>query len=198
VEVNTDFSVRGLWRDDTVRSVLAADDLDLTGGRLLLGWFAGTDPSSWIATGEVEGEVGFGDATYQRVEGRLSLSHPLFLGLTGGLEAGAGTSWDDLPVQRSFFLGASRTLRGFYVNEFHGPSFWRGRAEIATAFAGARIGVFSDVGWVGEPSAFRFDDPLAAVGVGASLLDGLVRFDVARAVRGSDRWKVHAYLDGLF
>jgi hypothetical protein len=36
------------------------------------------------------------------------------------------------------------------------------------------------------------------VGIGVSFLDGIARFDVARAVRGSDRWKVHLYLDGLF
>ena len=31
-----------------------------------------------------------------------------------------------------------------------------------------------------------------------SLLDGLFRFDVARAVRGATGWKFHLYLDGLF
>jgi hypothetical protein len=39
---------------------------------------------------------------------------------------------------------------------------------------------------------------LLSVGIGTSLLDGLFRFDVARAVRGATGWKFHLYMDGLF
>jgi hypothetical protein len=199
VERTTTFSIRRLFEKDlTARLTLPADDLDLYGGRLGLDWFAGTDPHGFILTGSLRGEAGFGDAEYRRADARLSISRPLFLGLAAALEAGAGAAWGDLPLQRSYFLGAAGTLRGFDLNEHVGPTFWRGRAELATAFAGARIAAFSDVGWVGERADFRVDDPLAAVGVGASFLDGIVRFDVARAVRGSDRWKVYLYLDGLF
>jgi hypothetical protein len=198
VGLSTDFSLRGFLRDDTVRAVLAADAVDLAGGRGSLGWFVGTDPSSWVMTGEIAGEAAFGGARYQRAETRVSASHPLFLGLAGALEVAAGTSWGALPTQRSFFLGSSATLRGFNGNEFLGPTFWRARGELATRFAAARLSVFSDLGWVGPRESFRLDDPLASVGIGASFLDGLARFDLARAVRGSDRWKVHLYLDGLF
>jgi hemolysin activation/secretion protein len=206
VELTTDFSVRGFLRDDTVAAVLFADELDVAGGRGTLAWFSGTDPSSWILTGALTGEAGWtgdrfasvGNDTYQRVDARLSVSHPLFLGLAGALEVGSGTSWGALPLQRSFFLGSSPSLRGFHANEHFGPTFWRARGEVATDFVAARLSLFSDVGWVGERDAFRLDDPLASVGLGASLLDGIVRVDIARAVRGSNRWKAHLYLDGLF
>jgi hypothetical protein len=197
VEQTTDFSLRGVLGGYDARTVLEAEDLDLGGARASVGWFVGTDPSSWILTGEVAGEVAFGDAAYRRARARLSVSHPLLLQLTGGLEIAAGTSWDRLPVQRSFFLGGPQTLRGFYINELLGSAFWRARGELAAGFVGARVSLFSDVGWVGERSDFRLDDPLVAVGVGTSLLDGLVRLDLARALRGSERLSVHLYLDGL-
>lgn len=197
VDGTTDFSVRAFGRDDAVRPMLPAEDLDVFGARALLGWSAGTDPAGWILTSELRAEVAFGDASYRRADARVSVGHPLLLGTTGALEVAGGTSWSELPMQRSFFLGASQTLRGFFINEHRGTAFWRARGEVGSAFAGARLSLFSDVGWVGERSNIRLDDPLAAIGVGASLLDGLVRFDLARAVRGSDRWKVHLYLDGL-
>jgi len=34
--------------------------------------------------------------------------------------------------------------------------------------------------------------------VGTSLLDGLLRLDLARGVRRGDAWHLHLYLDGLF
>ena len=198
VDRTTDFSVRGLLREDTASNVLQADLIDVVGGRAGLAWFVGTDPSGWVFTGGLAGEAGFGDARYRRADARLSVSHPLLLGLAAAVEVGVGTSWGALPVQRSFFLGSSASLRGFHSNEYFGPTFWRARAELATDFAAARVSAFGDLGWVGPRASFRLDDPLAAVGLGVSLLDGIVRFDVARAVRGSDRWKVHLYLDGLF
>ena len=132
-----------------------------------------------------------GDRSYQRVSATLSASHPLPLGLSGALEVAAGTTWDDPPVQREFFMGGAGTLRGFNRNGHRGPTYWRARGELATGLAAARLGIFSDLGWVGEREAFSFDDPLASVGIGLSLLDGLFRADLARAVRGRTGWKVH-------
>lgn len=199
VERTTDFSIRRIFaEEDTAVAALPADGLDLQGGRLRLDWFAGTDPGGFVFTGGLGAEIGVGGAAYRRAQARVSMSHPLFFGLATALEAAAGTSWGGLPLQRSYFLGGASTLRGFDTNERFGPTFWRARGELATAFAGARLAAFSDLGWVGEREDFRLDDPLVGVGLGASLLDGIVRIDVARGVRGSERWKVYLYLDGLF
>jgi hypothetical protein len=40
-------------------------------------------------------------------------------------------------------------------------------------------------------------DPLIGVGVGASLLDGLFRIDVTRALVGPRGWRVDFYTDGM-
>jgi hypothetical protein len=198
VRSTTDFFLLQSVRDVTPDSVLAASPLDESGGRLALSWFVGVDPNALILTGRANLEAAGGDATYQRASASMSASHPLPLGLAGALEIGGGALWGDEPLQRQFFLGGSGSLRGFDTNAEHGVSYWRGRAELATGFAGARIGLFGDAGWVGPRNAFTLNDPLVAVGVGTSLLDGLLRADLARAVRGGSGWKVHLYLDGLF
>ncbi len=198
VEQNTDFFLLKPIRDHTAPSVLEAEPLDLTGGRATLAWFSGVDPNGLILTGRLAGEAAGGDAVYQRLSATLSATHPLPLGLAGALEFGAGALWGDDPVQRHLFLGGSASLRGFHTNAFHGSSAWQGRAEIASGFAGARIGLFGDLGWAGPRADFRFDDPAASVGIGVSLLDGLLRADLAHAVRLGSGWKLHLYLDGLF
>ncbi|MCG6957107.1 MAG: BamA/TamA family outer membrane protein [Gemmatimonadetes bacterium] len=185
-------------RDDTVDLVLPARDVSVTGARTTVSWFSGIDPHGLIATGQLVAEAAGGDVAYQRAALSLSVSHPLFFGLAGALEAGAGALWGDEPIQENFFLGGSSTLRGFDAYEVHGASFWRARAELATGFAGARLGVFSDAGWVGPKRSFGLQDPMVSVGVGASLLDGLFRIDVSHAVRRGSRYKLNLYLDGLF
>lgn len=198
VSLGTDFFLLEPIRDDTLDTVLTAEDLELAGVRGQVRWFSGLDPNGFIAAGTVRLEAAGGDASYRRLEAATSLSHPLPLGLAGALAVGAGATWGQEPLQREFFLGGPASLRGFDMNELHGPSFWRATAELATGFAGARIGLFADAGWAGPRADFAFDDPAVAVGVGTSLLDGIFRADLARAVRGESRWKVHLYLDGLF
>jgi len=198
VSRESDFFLLRSIRDDTVDAVLPARDLSLTGARTTVSWFSGLDPHGLIATGQLVAEAAGGDASYQRAALSLSMSHPLAFGLAGALEVGAGALWGDEPIQRDFFLGGSATLRGFDAYEVHGPSFWRARAELATGFAGARLGIFSDAGWVGPKKSFALDDPMVSVGVGASLLDGLFRIDVSHAVRRGSKYKLNLYLDGLF
>jgi len=198
VSRETTFFLLKALRHDTVDAVLPARPLSLTGVRGTLSWFSGIDPSKLIVTARLIGEAAMGDATYQRAALSLSATHPLFFGLAGALEAGAGALWGDEPIQRDFFLGGSATLRGFDANELHGASFWRGRVALAAGPPAVRIGVFSDVGWVGPGRAFSLADPKVSVGIGASFLDGLFRVDVSHAVRGGRKYKLNLYLDGLF
>ena len=69
---------------------------------------------------------------------------------------------------------------------------------IQIQLAVARIGLFTDIAWAGARDDIAWSDRYQGVGIGTSLLDGLFRFDIARAIKGNDRWKVHLYLDGLF
>jgi outer membrane translocation and assembly module TamA len=73
-----------------------------------------------------------------------------------------------------------------------------GRLEIASGLPIARLSAFSDVGWAGAREDFTFEDPYVDVGLGWSLMDGIFRFDIARAVRRGSDWRIHFYLDGLF
>lgn len=198
VSVTTDFSIPALLGDHEVRAVVAAAPADVAGARLGLRWFRGLDPNALILTGQFLGEAAGGDASYRRAAVSLSASHPLVAGLAGAVEAGAGALFGDVLPQREFLLGGTGTLRGFSDGQVRGPAFWRGRAEVASGFAGARIGLFGDVAWAGPRGSFTFGDPFASVGVGTSLLDGLIRLDLAHGVRRGRGWRLSLYLDGLF
>ena len=56
-----------------------------------------------------------------------------------------------------------------------------------------------DIGWAGPRSEFTFDDPALSAGAGISMLDGLVRLDVARSLQGRDpeAWRVYLSFDGV-
>lgn len=196
--LGTDFYLSSPLRDDSVATVLQAERVDQSGMRATLSWFAGIDPNGLILTGSLSGELSGGDATVARTATALSASHPLPFGLAGAAELGAGALWSDGPLQSEYFLGGATTLRGIDTNRLHGTSFWRARGELATGFAGARLALFADLGWAGPRETFTLDEPVVSVGAGASLLDGIFRLDLARAVRRESGWKLHLYLDGLF
>jgi hypothetical protein len=70
-----------------------------------------------------------------------------------------------------------------------GDAFWLARAEAGYGFEAVRPVIFGDIG-----------TPLSGVGAGVSILDGLVRLDVARGLQpvGQRGWRVDAYLEGRF
>jgi hypothetical protein len=75
------------------------------------------------------------------------------------------------------------------------------RAEAGYGFQAVRPVVFGDLGWAGDRREWRsIGTPLAGVGAGISILDGLVRFDVARGLQPADqrRFRVETYLEGRF
>jgi hypothetical protein len=57
--------------------------------------------------------------------------------------------------------------------------------------------VFADAGWAGLRGQTFTARPLIGVGVGVSLLDGLLRIDLARAVRAPVGWRFDCYIDGI-
>ncbi len=116
-----------------------------------------------------------------------------------GLEAGAGNTWGDAPLQRSWFLGAASTLRGYPASVVSGPSFLRGRVEVNRIFHGVGAGLFTDAGWAGQASDFAAGDLLYGIGIGGSLLDGLMRLDLSHGLNGPHRgFRVELHLDAIF
>jgi outer membrane protein assembly factor BamA len=105
-----------------------------------------------------------------------------------------------VPAQRLFYLGGAPTLRGYDPSTLRGTSFARARAEAARTFGWGGTTLFSDAAWAGDRDAFDSDAILYSVGAGFSVLDGLLRFDLAHALRevpGQSRWRLELYLDAL-
>ena len=117
-----------------------------------------------------------------------------------GLEAGAGTTWGEAPLQRSWFLGGPLNLRGYGASTMMGPSFTRGRLEVARVWAqyATTVSAFGDVGWAGARENFDADDLLYGVGIGGSVLDGLIRLDLSHGLTAPGKYfRVDLYLDAI-
>jgi hemolysin activation/secretion protein len=100
-------------------------------------------------------------------------------------------------VQSNWFMGGASTVRGYPVGAMSGNAFWRARGELATRLPIARLAVFSDMAWAGSREDFASSRPLMSVGAGVSFMDGIVRFDVAHALRDSRDWRVYLYMGGI-
>jgi hypothetical protein len=71
--------------------------------------------------------------------------------------------------------------------------------EVARTYPQAvTVSAFGDVGWAGLRDEFEKAQPLYGVGIGASLLDGLIRFDISHGLKGPDKaFRVDMYLDAI-
>ena len=197
-EATTDFN---LWHvaDDawTFRENLRADSGWEFGGLVRLAPWWGTDPRA------AQGGVDFtlqgagGDFEYARASLVARTALPLPADFKLALEVGGGTSWGSPPPQRMWLLGGSASLRGFAPATAVGPSFGRTRVEVARRVSFGAVSLFSDAAWAGERSDARLGDVLASVGLGLSLVDGLIRIDGARGVRGGRDFRLELYLDGI-
>ena len=194
---STDWSLPELWSDDGFRDNIRAETADQAGAAVAWRAARGADPAGWRGGLEVALEGSTGTFTFARPSATLFGGAPLPAGLAGTVEVGAGTSLGTVPVQSLWYLGGPGTVRGFAGGIAAGDAFWRARAEVGRAAPGARIVVFSDAGWAGPRDDVDLDPPLLSAGVGASFLDGLVRVDLARALREPTGWRVDLYLDGL-
>ncbi|HEX2188426.1 MAG TPA: hypothetical protein VHG51_05980 [Longimicrobiaceae bacterium] len=194
---STDWSLGDLWGDAGFRGNIAAAEADQAGAALTWRAARGSDPAGWRGGMDLSLEGSAGTFAFARPSAAVFAGVPLPGGLVGSAEAAAGTSAGDVPVQSHWYLGGPGTVRGYHLGERAGEAFWRARAEVGRAAPGARIVVFSDAGWAGPRGSWELDPPLLSAGVGASFLDGLVRLDLARALREPAGWGVSLYLDAL-
>lgn len=194
--VGTAFSVRRLIDEDhTFRPNIVADSADQVGAAVTLRLDRGLDPAAfrWSAAASIEAATG--DFRYVKPSATVWLGVPLGGPFLGALEVSAGTTVGDVPVQSLWYLGGPGTLRGYDGGAARGEAFWRGRAELGTAFPGARVAAFVDAGRAGPRRDLRLDPTLVSAGVGVSFLDGLIRLDLARALRDPVRWRFDMYVD---
>jgi hypothetical protein len=191
---HTDFSVPHMIDDDRLfRDNFAADAADQLGATARLRISSGLNPRAFRGAAELELHGETGDYTFVRPALRLQSSLPLGpFALTTQLAG--GSSFGGAPAQRDWLLGGSATLRGYPFATVRGEAFWRGRAELGFGGAAARLSVFGDIGYAGDRRDLFDARPLRSAGVGISVLDGLLRLDLARPLDGG-RWRVHAHFE---
>jgi hypothetical protein len=198
VEAQADFSFFGLIDSDrSLRPNVVADPADQLGAALRLRTGGGLDPRSfrWGAELELHGETG--DYTFVRPALQLRAGVPLTGRISAGIEAAGGSAFGDPPVQRLWQLGGVSTLRGYDAAVARGDTYWRGRGELGYGLTAARLVAFSDIGWAGPRGELATGRALPSAGLGLSVLDGLLRLDVARGLRTGGGWKLHLQFDGV-
>ncbi|HEX6693954.1 MAG TPA: BamA/TamA family outer membrane protein [Longimicrobiales bacterium] len=201
VERETNATVRRLWNGDfRFRPNIDAAETELYGAALRYRPWWGADAFRWQGGLDLMVEGVTGGYRFARTTLTARTAVPLGDRHRIALEVGGGTAEGDVPPQRMFYLGGAPTLRGYDPSTFRGTSFARARAEAARTFGWGATTLFSDAAWAGERDDYDPDSILYSVGAGFSVLDGLLRFDLAHALRevpGQSRWRIELYLDAL-
>ncbi|MEX2110484.1 MAG: ShlB/FhaC/HecB family hemolysin secretion/activation protein [Gemmatimonadaceae bacterium] len=159
----------------------------------------GLDPHGFRALTDVRLEGGTGTFDYGRGYLHTTLSRGLGRTLDGALTLGAGTSGGALPIQKQYFIGGVQTVRGQRAGAAIGNAFWLISAELGTSGIGIRKILFADLGWAGPRENFsKPGRPLSGAGVGASFMDGLIRFDVAKGIHPEKAVRVNLHVEARF
>ena len=195
----TKFSIAKTLGGDGFDENIDADNGNFVGVAVQRTASRGLDPNGFRMFGGVKLEAATGDRSYGRGMLDVTLSNGLFQGLDGALTLGAGYSGGEVPLQRMWYLGGSQSVRGQPAGTHRGDAFWMGRIELGTSRVGARPVVFYDIGWAGDRRYFSNPGrPMSGAGVGASFMDGLVRFDVARGIFPEKKFRANLYLEARF
>jgi hypothetical protein len=179
---------------------LIAQNATFVGLRARIRGSHGLDPDGFRVFSDLRFEAAHADSVYGRAALDLTVTQGLIDKVAIAVTASGGSSIGDVPPQRRWYLGGTQTIRGQVPDTARsGNAFWMTRAEVGRTFQGARAILFGDLGWVGDRDRVRdVGRPLSGVGVGASLMDGLIRFDLARGIYPSKQLRFSAYLDGVF
>ena len=203
VDAETGFAVRDLWEDGwSFRPNLRAEEGWEHGITLDLWPWWGTDPRLTQGGLDVSVRAATGQADFLRgsLVGRVAFSLPGTLRLA--LEAGGGATAGTPTVQRLWYVGGPRTLRGYAPRILGGERMVRARAELARRLSFGAVSLFSDYAWAGGGFAsphdgFSLGDGFYSVGVGLSLVDGLLRMDAGYGLKDPRGLRVDLYLDSL-
>ena len=198
--VETQFSLGHLVNSNTrfLPNIQAREGV-VAGAATALHRSFGIDPDALRLVTDLRLEGAAGDFDYTRAALDATISRRLGGHLAGALTASGGTSGGALPAQRLWYLGGLRTVRGQVAGTAAGNAFWLGRAELGTKVVSARPVLFYDVGWAGDRTLWRHPgQPLSGAGIGASFLDGLVRFDLARGIQPRQLIRFDMYVEARF
>jgi hypothetical protein len=197
--VNTQFSLANVINDTRFLENIAADRATIIGYEASLSGSYGDDPAGWRATTLLRAELGTGTFDYTRGSAEATVSHAIGEKLVGAFTASAGASGGTLPTQRLWYLGGPFTVHGQGPGTAVGDAYWFGRAELGWGTSKLRPIVFGDIGWAGDRHDWRSPGrPISGAGVGASVLDGLIRFDLSRGIHPDRGFRADLYLQGSF
>jgi hypothetical protein len=194
--VNTTF---GLGSSNSLANIKAAD-AQYSGLGLRVRANHGEDPRGFRVFGDLRFESAMAkDSLYARSALDLTLTDG-FGSWDAALTLAGGSSLGDVPAQRLWYLGGTRTIRGQSPDTAQrGNSFWMSRLEFGRTIQGSRPVLFADLGWAGDRNAWKsIGRPMSGVGFGLSILDGLFRFDIGRGIYPRKQMRVDAYLEGIF
>jgi hypothetical protein len=197
--VHTQFSLAKAINDTRFLDNIDAWKATIVGYEASLSGSYGDDPAGWRATSLLRAELGTGTFDYTRGSAEVTVSHTIGDQLLGAFTASAGASGGTLPVQRLWYLGGPHTVHGQGPATAVGDAYWFGRAELGWGTSKLRPIVFGDLGWAGDRHDWRDPgQPISGAGVGASVLDGLIRFDLSRGIHPDRGFRVDLYLQGTF
>jgi hemolysin activation/secretion protein len=197
--VHTQFSLANAINDTRFLENIDAQKGTIVGYEASLSGSYGDDPAGWRATSLLRAELGTGTFDYARGSAEATVSHAIGEKLVGAFTASAGASGGTLPVQRLWYLGGPHTVHGQGPATAVGDAYWFGRAELGWGTSKLRPIVFGDLGWAGDRHDWRDPGkPISGAGVGASVLDGLIRFDLSRGIHPDRGFRVDLYLQGTF
>jgi len=162
----------------------------------------GLDPQGFRLFSDFRLEGAYADTgAYGRAALDITASHGIGDG-AAALTVAAGSSVGLLPTQRFWYLGGSQTVRGQRPGiepGKAGDAFWLARVEAAHGVGVIRPVVFADFGWAGDRRNWsRIGVPMSGVGAGTSIMDGLIRFDVARGINPERQWRIDTYVEARF
>lgn len=196
--VSTEFALFQFWKDGWgFRPNVPAQEGWEYGAVLDVNPWWGTDPLLTQGGFDLMVQGGTGMTEYVRASLTGRLIVPVSSRIRVALEAGGGTSWGTPTVQRLWYIGGARTLRGFVPRIDGGADYGRGRLEIARTFTWGALSVFSDYGWAGEWDGFDMTSGYTSAGIGFSILDGLIRADAAYGFGQAGDFRLDLYLDGM-
>ncbi|MBL0169809.1 MAG: hypothetical protein IPP90_03620 [Gemmatimonadaceae bacterium] len=191
--VNT-FSLARAFGNRRFRQNIVSEPIALTGvaGSWLRAF--GNDPAGFrlITTTRFEGGTGTFEYGRGSVEG--TVSRPVGR-VAAALTGSIGSSIGRVPVQRNWYMGGLRSVRGQIAGTQSGDAFWLARGEIGTRRGAFRPVAFYDVGWAGSRTAIGKTQPQRGAGIGLGLLDGLFRVDLSRGLYPYKRWRTDLYLE---
>jgi len=198
-EQRTTFSFARAMRGSQFEPNITTQRALWVGGRTRITQSIGENPQGFRLFNDLRLEAARGDTgTYGRAALDVTASHGILNG-AAALTVAGGTSFGAIPLQRAWFLGGSQTVRGQRPGTEVGNAFWLARAEVAQGLGAVRPVVFADMGWAGNRQSWNnIGVPMSGAGAGFSILDGLIRFDVARGIQPTKQWRVDMYVEGRF